>query len=151
SLGTGIDPLELTAEYGTDATRFGLVYQCGGSQDIRFSRDRLEMSRNFCNKLWNASRFVLMNLGDWPQEQAPIPPASATAGLPLADRWILSRLERTVAAVNEALQTLAVDDAAQRIYNFVWDEFCDWYVELAKPRLMASSGPLPEEGGPQER
>jgi valyl-tRNA synthetase len=149
SLGTGIDPLELTAEYGTDATRFGLVYQCGGSQDIRFSRDRLEMSRNFCNKLWNASRFVLMNLGDRPREQVTGPPAVAT-DLPLADRWVLSRLERTVAAVNEALQTLAVDDAAQRIYNFVWDEFCDWYVELAKPRLMASSGPLPDEEGPHE-
>jgi valyl-tRNA synthetase len=132
SLGTGTDPLDLTAEYGTDATRFGLIYQCGGSQDIRFQRDRLEMSRNFCNKLWNASRFVLMNLDPG---SAAVPPASPSGDLELADRWILSRLERAVGAVNEAQERLAVDEAAQRIYSFVWDEFCDWYVELAKPRL----------------
>jgi valyl-tRNA synthetase len=138
SLGTGIDPLELTAEYGTDATRFGLVYQCGGSQDIRFQRDRLEMSRNFCNKLWNASRFVLMNLEPG---SADVPSASAPSSgdLNLADRWILSRVERAVAAVNGALERLAVDEAAQRIYSFVWDELCDWYLELAKPRPPAAT------------
>jgi valyl-tRNA synthetase len=143
SLGTGIDPLELTAEYGTDATRFGLVYQCGGSQDIRFQRDRLEMSRNFCNKIWNASRFVLMNL---PPGSASVPPASvpASSDLELADRWILSRLERAVAFVNEALERLAVDEAAQRIYAFIWDEFCDWYVELAKPRLTGGDAEAAE-------
>jgi valyl-tRNA synthetase len=131
SLGTGIDPLDLTAEYGTDATRFGLVYQCGGSQDIRFQRDRLEMCRNFCTKLWNVSRFVLMNLGD---QQASVP-SRPPGDLELADRFILSRLEKAVAAVNGALDRLAVDEAAQRIYSFVWDELCDVYVERAKPRL----------------
>jgi valyl-tRNA synthetase len=137
SLGTGIDPLDLTERFGTDATRFGLYYQCGGSQDIRFTEERLEMARNFCNKLWNASRFVLMNLAD---EEPPAPAAAELArggGLEPADRWILSRLQRAVADVTAALGAYAVDDAAQRIYSFVWDEFCDWYVELAKPRLSA--------------
>src|SRR5207249_12332331 len=122
TLGTGIDPMELTDRYGTDATRFGLVYQCGGAQDIRFTEDRLEMARNFCNKLWNASRFVLMNLA--PADGSKFNVQSSRlgdadnlqpgeAGLELSDRWILSRLQRAVESVTRGLESYAVDDAAQ--------------------------------------
>ncbi len=133
SLGTGIDPLGLIEKYGTDATRFGLMVQTTTMQDMRFTEEKLEMSRNFANKIWNASRFVLMNLSDY--QTAPLELDQLTA----ADRWILSRVQRLVAEVSMALDDHDFGDAARRLYDFFWSEFCDWYLELVKPRLYDSS------------
>jgi len=141
SLGTGIDPLELIAEYGADATRMMLLMQCSTTQDIRFDAEvkdnKLESSatadtcRNFLNKIWNASRFVLMNLGD--ERPGKLPEALETA-----DRWILSRLNSTIEEVTEALQQYRFDEVCRTLYEFIWTEFCDWYIELTKPRLRAA-------------
>ena len=139
SLGTGIDPLELVGKYGADATRLGLLLMAGKGQDVRFSDERMEASRFFCNKLWNASRFVMMNLGEAPVSvAAPTEPNDAWR---LADRWIISRLHDTITHVNAALEEYSLEDAAQAIYDFVWNELCDWYLELAKPRLSAGADP----------
>ncbi|NLB96216.1 MAG: valine--tRNA ligase [Armatimonadetes bacterium] len=145
SLGTGIDPLDLTAQYGTDATRFALTMQAGKTQDMRFDDGRrkpgdpiraplAETSRNFANKIWNAARFVLMNLGEDAGQGMPSVPDPVDE---LADRWILSRLHRTIGEVNRAFEEYSFDEAARAIYSFLWSEYCDWYVELAKPRLRA--------------
>ncbi len=135
SLGTGVDPLDLVERLGADALRFALMQQAGKNQDIRFSDKRVENVRNFGNKLWNASRFVLMNLEGYT-------PDSATGETPretLEDRWIWSRLNRTIKTVNDALTNYDIDDAANSLYEFVWSEFCDWYIELAKPRLRGDA------------
>lgn len=144
SLGTGIDPRELIELYGADATRLSLLYQCGSSQDIRFDAEvkdnHLESSavtescRNFCNKIWNASRFVLMNLSDRDLSDAAL---SANPGTvtDLPDRWIMSRYNRTVATVTDALEAFRFDEASRALYEFVWNDYCDWYVELAKVKL----------------
>jgi len=144
SLGTGVDPQELIDKYGADATRFSVASAAGDLQDIRFAVDfkgdeveraeRCEIARNFCNKLWNASRFVLLSVGE--EEIAPATAEELRAApLELADRWILSRLEATVEAVNASLDAYAFDEACRALYSFMWGEFCDWYVELVKPRL----------------
>jgi valyl-tRNA synthetase len=132
SKGNGIDPIDLIDQFGADATRFSLMQQAGKNQDIRFSAHRTEDARNFCNKLWNASRFVLMNLDE--TVTGELPPREQLA---VADRWILSRLNVTIATVNAALSTYDMDDATRALYQFLWNDFCDWYVELAKPRLRA--------------
>jgi valyl-tRNA synthetase len=151
SLGTGIDPMELIEMYGADATRFALLYQCTSTQDVRFDADvkenrvlrslTTEMCRNFANKIWNASRFVLMNLGDWhhtvSQEEVP-----ARAEMEIVDRWILHRLNGTVRRLTEALENYRFDEYSKQLYDFVWNEFCDWYIEMAKPRLY---GDAPKE------
>ena len=129
SLGTGVDPLDLMEHYGADGMRFGLMLQVTGNQDIRFSEEKLVSSRNFSNKIWNASRFVLMNLDGY-EAGAPEP---AT----VADRWILSRLADLTARVNEGLDAYEFGDVSRRLYDFFWSEFCDWYIELAKGRLQA--------------
>jgi valyl-tRNA synthetase len=131
SLGNGIDPIDLIDRYGADATRFSLMQQAGKNQDIKYSEQRTDVAGNFCNKLWNASRFVLMNLdehttGDLPERDA----------LSTADRWILSRLNTTIEATNVALANYDMDDATRTMYQFFWNDFCDWYVEMAKPRLQ---------------
>ncbi len=128
SLGTGIDPLELIGTYGADATRFGLL-NMASSQDVRFADERIEMSRNFCNKIFNAARFVLLGVEDVP----PAPPAPSAATLP--DRWIESRLQATAADINRLLDAYDFSEATRLLYRFVWNEFCDWYVEIAKIRL----------------
>jgi valyl-tRNA synthetase len=144
SLGTGIDPRELIDNYGADATRFSLLYQCGSSQDIRFDADvvdnRLqdspitEMCRNFCNKIWNATRFVQMHLED--RDLADPELLEPPSDLPdPADRWILSLYNRTVDSVTRSLESYRFDEAARTIYEFVWNAYCDWYVEMAKVRL----------------
>lgn len=139
SKGIGVDPLDMIEKYGADALRFSLLQQAGKNQDVRFSEERVRLAGQFCNKLWNASRFVLMNLEQGVSEDALLTPHAR--GLPtgerltLPDRWILSRLHRTIAAVNASLASYDMDDAMRAIYSFLWDEFCDWYVELAKPRL----------------
>ena len=138
SKGNGIDPVTLIDLYGADALRFALMREAGMRQDIRFKpvrdgrQEQVEQARNFANKIWNASRFVMMNLeGYAPTGDAPTPTA-------LADRWILSRLSATADAVNAGFASYNMDDAARALYEFVWNDFCDWYVEAAKPRLQAN-------------
>jgi len=132
SLGTGVDPLDLIERFGADALRYALVQQAGTGQDIRFSDARVENTRNFGNKIWNISRFVLMNLENGAGE---VPCATTGPKMRLEDRWILSRLNRVIQAVNDGLASYDMDDAARSLYDFLWSEFADWYVELAKPRL----------------
>jgi len=144
SLGTGVDPLELIEAYGADATRFGLLYMCSITQDVRFTEERVEMARNFCNKLWNASRFVLMNLEGADPLRVQCDPGGSESGvddLSLADRWILSRLNRTIRKTNEALSNYNFDIAARGIYDFIWGDFCDWYIEMSKARLQGEQRP----------
>jgi len=129
SLGTGVDPLELIDDYGADAVRFGLIIQNTQLQDIRFSEEKVKMSRNFNNKIWNASRLVLMNLKDF---TPAIPPRDSRE---LADRWILSRLNRLINEVTNFLKNYELETGAQQLYDFFWHEYCDWYLELVKLRL----------------
>jgi valyl-tRNA synthetase len=138
SLGTGVDPLEVTALYGTDALRFALLIRAAKGQDIRFAAIRdgrqpqVEEARNFANKIWNASRFVMMNLGDDSRVEARWVPSDA-----LADRWILAELNSTVEQVTRALEDYRLNEAAQTLYHFFWDEFCDWYIELTKSLISS--------------
>ncbi len=129
SLGTGVDPLDLMEHYGADGMRFGLMLQVTGSQDIRFSEEKLLGSRNFANKVWNASRFVMMNLEGY----EPGPPVAET----VADAWILSRLADLAARVDEGMDGYEFGEVARALYDFAWSEYCDWYIELCKPRLAA--------------
>ncbi|MCL4309504.1 MAG: valine--tRNA ligase [Actinomycetota bacterium] len=135
SLGTGVDPLVLIDTYGADPTRFGLL-NMASAQDVRFSEERIEMSRNFCNKIFNAARFVLLGVAD-------VKPRRATAHL--ADRWIDSRMQATAAELNELLDRYDFSEATRLLYRFVWNEFCDWYVEIVKPRLYSDDEALKEE------
>ncbi len=169
SLGNGIDPLEMIEKYGTDALRFSLVRLASKGQDIRFSEDRIPESRNFCTKIWNASRFVQMNLQDPPRPSAT-PPASggggSTSGQPtslpppeaggvaqasrragvglftgfsLPQRWITSRLQATIEQVNSSLESYDLDEACRALYEFFWNDYCDWFVELSKPALRSEN------------
>ncbi|MDZ4654900.1 MAG: valine--tRNA ligase [Coriobacteriia bacterium] len=128
SLGTGVDPLDLMEHYGADGMRFGLMLQVTGNQDIKFAEEKLLSSRNFANKIWNASRFVLMHVAEG---YTPGEPKAET----VADAWILSRLADLAARVDEGLDTFEFGETARVLYDFFWSEFCDWYIELAKPRL----------------
>ncbi|MBC7104896.1 MAG: valine--tRNA ligase, partial [Firmicutes bacterium] len=131
SLGNGVDPMEVVESHGADALRFMLVTGNTPGHDLRFHFERLEGARNFANKLWNAARFVLMNLEGYRPDGPSLP-------YELADRWILSRLAETVARVTAGLEAYELGEAARAVYEFVWDEFCDWYIELAKPRLYGA-------------
>jgi len=132
SKGTGVDPLELIDAYGADALRFSLAWLATGTQDLKFgkkfSKLRVEMSRNFVTKLWNASRFAAPMI----EGVEPEPPESGLTG---EDRWILSRLTGTIEAVTEAIDKYEFGEAAQQLYKFVWADFCDWYIELSKRRM----------------
>jgi valyl-tRNA synthetase len=128
SLGTGVDPLELIDAYGADATRFGLIYM-SSVQDVRFSAERIEMGRNFANKIWNASRLVLQ--GAHPQARGEVRMAT------VADRWIFSRLATVTREVSSLYESYDFDDVARALYRFVWNEVCDWYLEIAKSRLYS--------------
>ncbi len=130
SLGTGIDPLELIREYGADATRFGLAYM-SSVQDVRFSAERIEMGRNFANKIWNASRLVLQ--GAHPEAVAEVELSTP------ADRWIFSRLAAVTRELAELYDGYDFDDASRLLYRFIWNEVCDWYLEVAKTRLYSDS------------
>ena len=132
SKGNGVDPLEMIDKYGADALRFSLLQQAGMNQDIKFSEDRVKLAGQFCNKLWNASRFVMMNL-EGEENIGALPDDSSR--LTTADRWIISRLNKTVDLVTKKMGAYDMDDAMRHIYSFLWDDFCDWYVELSKPRL----------------
>ncbi|MGN0563035.1 MAG: valine--tRNA ligase [Candidatus Fimenecus sp.] len=129
SLGNGIDPLEIIDKYGADALRFTLATGNSPGNDMRFSDERVEASRNFANKIWNAARFILMNLDE--NEPAPYIPEN----LSLEDKWILSQYNRLVAGVTDSLEKYELGMAVQKLYDFIWDVFCDWYIEIAKIRL----------------
>lgn len=126
SKGNGIDPLEVIDEHGADALRFAMCHASTGGQDVRWDPRRVEMGRNFCTKLWNAARFALGHLGG---AERAVPPTR------LADRWILSRLAAATGAVTEALEAYDLGAATRAAYDFTWSEFCDWYLEAAKPAL----------------
>ncbi|MEO0519808.1 MAG: valine--tRNA ligase, partial [Cyanobacteria bacterium P01_A01_bin.116] len=142
SKGNGIDPLVLIDKYGTDALRYTLVREVAGAgQDIRLDYDRVkdeslavEASRNFTNKLWNASRFVMMNLGGHTPSDLGVPGTGGTQ-LELADKWILSRYHQTIARVRDQLDGYGMGEASKELYEFTRGDFCDWYIELVKPRL----------------
>ncbi len=132
SLGNGIDPLEVIENYGADALRLTIVTGNAPGNDMRFYNERVENSRNFANKVWNASRFIMMNMdeddditafGDMPE------------GLEAVDHWIISRLNNTIREVTDNMDKFELGIAVQKVYDFIWDEFCDWYIEMVKPRL----------------
>ncbi|MBQ0105586.1 MAG: valine--tRNA ligase [Armatimonadetes bacterium] len=128
SLGTGVDPLEIIDNYGADALRYSLLSQAGKTQDIRFSEKRVKIAANFANKVWNASKFVIMNLEDFD-------PKNIAKSYTIEDKWILSQLQKTIEDVNNNFATYDMDDACKSIYEFIWNDYCDWYIELAKGRL----------------
>ena len=136
SLGNGVDPLEIVDKYGADSLRFTLTTGNSPGNDMRFQWERVEGARNFMNKIWNASRFTLMNLDGYQ-------PDAYALELTLADKWILTRLARVAAEASANLEKYEMGEALRAIYDFAWDEFCDWYVEIAKHRLY--------QGGPAEK
>lgn len=139
SLGNGIDPLEIIDQYGADALRFTLATGNSPGNDMRFSTERVEASRNFANKIWNASRFVQMNLTI---DHATLPKAE---DLQLEDRWILSKFNHLVGEVTANIDKFELGIAVQKLYDFIWDVFCDWYIELTKPRLQNKEDKKPNE------
>ena len=134
SLGNGIDPLEIIDQYGADALRFTLATGNSPGNDMRFYMERVEFARNFNNKLWNASRFVFMNLEDESLLEG-LTRESVKANLTLADKWIISRANRVVKEVNYNMDQFDLGIALQKAYDFTWSEYCDWYIEIVKPRL----------------
>ena len=138
--GNTMDPLELVDRYGTDALRFALTTGTTPGSDLRFTEGRLEAARNFANKVWNAARFVLtslegkLGLDGW---------YDLGAVEHREDRWILSRLDQLTSQVNDSLHNFELGDAQQKLYDFIWDEYCDWYIEMAKIRMRSDSGPSP--------
>jgi len=135
SLGNGVDPLEVIDEYGADALRFNLVIGVAPGNDLRFIPEKVEAYRNFANKIWNAARFALMNLADF--DPAPGKPDE---DLSVADRWILSRYQNAASEVTRYLERYDVGEGARVLYDFIWSELCDWYIELVKPRLYGHHG-----------
>jgi len=135
SLGNGIDPLEIVEKYGADALRFTLATGNAPGNDMRFYIERVEASRNFANKIWNASRFTLMNL-DITENKLP-----SADELQLEDKWILSKYNRVVKEVTDNLDHFELGIAVSKLYDFIWDNFCDWYIELVKPRLFDKENP----------
>ena len=128
SLGNGIDPLEIANQYGADALRFNLVTGNSPGNDMRFYTERCEAMRNFANKIWNASRFLMMNL--------TIDKCELPEHLEMEDKWILSKLNRVIPEVTENMDKYELGVAAQKVYDFIWDDYCDWYIELTKSRLQ---------------
>ena len=132
SLGNGVDPLEVVEEYGADALRFSLVMGVSPGNDTRYSTEKVEAARNFANKVWNASRFVLMNVNERKDFDV--------SKLETADKWILSRLQEAIRDVSDHMEDGDFGLAATKIYDFAWSEFCDWYIELSKSRLLGEDG-----------
>ena len=132
SLGNGIDPLEIIAKYGTDALRFSLVLGISPGNDIRYMPEKLESASNFANKLWNASKFVLSNM---PEDGSKLAEDKLPANLCYEDKWILSKLNKLVKEVTNNLENFELGIATQKVYDFIWNEFCDWYIEMVKSRL----------------
>lgn len=136
SLGNGIDPLEMAEKYGADALRFNLITGNSPGNDMRFYVEKCEAMRNFCNKIWNASRFVMMNLT---VEDCRLPERLETE-----DKWILSKLNQVTEEVCDNMDSFELGVAAGKIYDFIWDSYCDWYIELTKPRLNGEDGAAKE-------
>ena len=134
SLGNGIDPLEVIDKYGADALRFTLITGNAPGNDMRFYWERVEASRNFANKVWNASRFIMMNM---PEEGIDL--NKKPEQLTDADKWILSKLNTLVKDVTDNMEKYELGIAADKIYEFIWEEFCDWYIEMVKPRLYSET------------
>ena len=132
SLGNGIDPLEMIEKFGCDALRMNMVSSNSPGNDMRFYVERCEAMRNFANKLWNASRYVLMNLSDESKNEIP-----DISNLEIADKWVLSKLNSLIAEVTENLEKYELGVAIQKVYDFIWDTYCDWYIELTKARLYS--------------
>lgn len=130
SLGNGIDPLVVIDQYGTDALRYALTIGVSPGNDLRFSKDKVEAGRNFANKIWNASRFVLMNFDEKSDFSL-----SDSRKFTTSDKWILSRINKLVSEIEVNLEKFELGIALQKVYEFIWEEFCDWYIELVKPRL----------------
>ena len=135
SLGNGIDPLDIIENYGADALRLTLITGNAPGNDMRFYNERVENSRNFANKVWNASRFIMMNMADGEKSAIHQP---APAGLEPVDKWIISKLNNTIKEVTDNMDHFELGIAVQKVYDFIWDEFCDWYIEMVKPRLYNS-------------
>ena len=133
SLGNGIDPLEIISKYGADALRYALATGNSPGNDMRFSDEKIEAARNFANKLWNAARFVMMNLTI---DKIALPDEGDLA---IEDKWILTKLKKTAAAVSQNLDRFEIGIALSILYDFVWDVYCDWYIELAKPSMNAEN------------
>ena len=131
SLGNGIDPLEVIDKYGADALRFTLITGNAPGNDMRFYYERVEASRNFANKVWNASRFIMMNMPEGGIKEVPV------STLTDADKWILSKANKLIKDVTENIDKYELGVAADKLYNFIWEEFCDWYIEMVKPRLYS--------------
>ncbi|MBM4124982.1 MAG: class I tRNA ligase family protein, partial [Nitrospira sp.] len=129
SKGNVIDPLSVMEKYGTDALRFTLASMASPGRDIKLAEERIEGYRNFANKIWNAARFILMHL-DGPRKSVPLKDRA------FADRWLMSRLNQAIRHVNAALEQYRFDQAAAHLYQFIWHEYCDWYLELIKPTLQ---------------
>ncbi|HBE08559.1 MAG TPA: valine--tRNA ligase [Lachnospiraceae bacterium] len=147
SLGNGIDPLEVIDKYGADALRLTLITGNAPGNDMRFYWERVENSRNFANKVWNASRFIMMNLD---QTQGSITEPKAY-DFETADKWILSRINQVTKDVTENMDKFELGIAVQKVYDFIWDEFCDWYIEFVKPRIWMTPEKIAEKGltGPE--
>ena len=135
SLGNGIDPLEIIEQYGADALRLTLVTGNAPGNDMRFYYERVENSRNFANKVWNASRFIMMNMAEGEEADREVMPE----GLAPEDRWILSKFNHIVKDVTENMDKFEMGIAVSKVYDFIWGEFCDWYIEMVKPRLYRSA------------
>lgn len=136
SLGNGVDPLDAIEEYGADALRFNLVIGVAPGNDLRYIPEKVEAYRNFANKIWNASRFALVNLEDFNEKEKNL----GSLQLTTADHWILSRYEHTAHEVTRFLERYDIGEGARILYDFIWSEFCDWYIELVKPRLYGKHG-----------
>ena len=132
SLGNGVDPLEVIDKYGADALRFMVASGTSPGNDMRYSEDKVKACRNFANKLWNAARFIMMNL---PDDFAV--PEKLPESLALEDRWLISKINTLAKEVNDNLEKFELGVAAQKVYDFIWDVYCDWYIELTKPRINA--------------
>ena len=130
SLGNGVDPMEVIEQYGADALRWFLANGSAPGQDVRYSTDKMDAAWNFINKIWNASRYALMNVGDLTAEQVDI-----TGEKTLADKWILTRLNQTIGKVTELFEKFEFGEAGRLLYRFIWDDFCDWYIEMSKETL----------------
>lgn len=137
SKGTGVDPLDLIEKYGADITRLGLAIQCTEMQDLRFHEENFENTKNFANKLWNAARFVLRNLENKDYSKIDL----RAHPLSLSDKWILTKLQKEIKEISDHLESYRFSEYVKSIYNFFWAEFCDWYIELAKPRLYQREDP----------
>ena len=133
SLGNGIDPLEVIDKYGADALRLTLMTGNAPGNDMRFYWERVEASRNFANKVWNASRFIMMNI----ERSAEVPDDEALLTCRWLTSWILSKVNTLAKEVTENMDKYELGIAVQKVYDFIWEEFCDWYIEMVKPRLWS--------------